>query len=131
MARRRRGRANPDTGLWIALAAGIVAVGGVAYVMTRPSTATAAGSTPATPSYAAITNATPGAPVTQAQIAAVLSNPPPPAGTAQAIVVTDAIARAVALAEGGQTAAGVYWANLARTNGASAAQSAELTTAGY
>lgn len=44
MARRRRSRAkeNPSAGFWVAVAVGVVAVGGVAYVMTRPSTAAAA-----------------------------------------------------------------------------------------
>jgi hypothetical protein len=35
---RRHARENPGAGFWIAVGVGVVAVGGVAYVMTRPST---------------------------------------------------------------------------------------------
>jgi hypothetical protein len=48
MARRRRARENPGAGFWIAVGVGVVAVGGVAYVMTRPA---AAATTPALPPH--------------------------------------------------------------------------------
>jgi hypothetical protein len=77
MARRRRSRAreNPSAGFWVAVAVGVVAVGGVAYVMTRPAAA-ATPLPPANPTHptndAATRSVTPASPLmTPAQTAAL------------------------------------------------------------
>jgi hypothetical protein len=127
MARRRRSRAreNPSTGFWIAAAVGVVAVGGVAYVLTRPSTASAS-----TQPKAVAPVPTPGAALTQAQINSSVSTDLP-AGSETTTIASNAVGRAVFLSQIGHLKEGVYWANLAKANGISAAQQAQLKSAGY
>jgi hypothetical protein len=41
-AMRRRARENPDTGVWLAVGAGVVVLGGAIYFLTRPSSSSTA-----------------------------------------------------------------------------------------
>lgn len=138
--RRRQARENPGAGFWIAVGVGAVAVGGVIYVMTRPSTAAAATNT--TPPQPQINPPTNDAAVLKAPSAPVTITVPAPPFQGQTRTVTlspnpanvaSDVARAHELAAIGHGSGkeGEYWANVAVVDGASQAQLSQLRSDGY
>lgn len=140
MARRRRSRAreNPGAGFWIAVGVGVVAVGGVAYVMTRPTTAAAA-TTPQPTISPPLNDAATFSPSQSAGGSSVTltytangrdfsSSYTPNAGA----LATD-MSNAVMAAESGHGAGkeGEYWKARALVDGASTAQVSQLQSYGY
>jgi hypothetical protein len=133
--RRQKARENPGAGFWIAVGVGAVAVGGVIYVMTRPSTA-AASTTPPQPQINPPTNdaATFKAPVT-------ITFPAPPFNGAMqtrtvvpnpANVASDVLhAHRLAAIGHGSGKEGDLWAQMAVADGANAAQLSQLRSDGY
>ena len=119
MARRRKARSNPDnTALIIAGVFGLVAVGGVVYVVTRPSTAAAAQVPPTNDA------------LTLPPVAAS-SYVDPTSGFDMNAMTQKAVT--FATLDGGRFKSnqGVYWANIVKAHSPTAAQLQALTAAGY
>lgn len=121
MARRRsRARENPTAGFWIALGVGVVAVGGIAYVVTRPSTASAAPPLPTHPTNDAAALGPGGKPEHLS------------AGMSPASLDHNApIYKAWALAELGHMKEGSTWAAAARANAPTSDDLTLLSSLGY
>jgi hypothetical protein len=123
MARRRRAKNNPSTGFWIAVGVGVVAVGGVAYVMTRPTTASAA-----TPTPAPVMPPTNDAAVLSPGASFLVNTP---GGQTINTTLAQAMSNALLAASAGQLREGQFWANTARAHGATVDQLTQLSAAGY
>lgn len=152
MARRRRSRAreNPSTGFWIAVGVGVVAVGGVAYVMTRPAAA-ATPSLPPSPAHP-VNDAATYSPAAAAAAASAASSAASQAAGGTSTVTFTANGRtmtspyvpnsanlandmhqALAAANVGHGAGkeGEAWVARAKVDGAGASEFAQLRAAGY